>query len=213
MLFRSGLSELTPGPYTMDRLADDLAGVLDAVGAERAVVVGLSIGGLVAQSLAARRPDLVQALVLMDTAPKIGTAEVWNERIAAVAEGGIERLADGTMERWFAPSFREGRPEEVGFWRTMLTRTPPAGWRACAEAVRDADLTDAAARIAVPTLCLGGAHDGSTPPDLVRAMAARIPNAEFELIEDAGHLPNVEKPAAVAARLERFAQEHGLDRR
>ncbi len=205
-----GLSELTQGPFTIPQLAEDLAGVLEELAKGPAVIVGLSIGGMIAQQLYQTRPELVRGLVLMDTAPKIGTDEVWNERIAAVREGGIEALADAVMERWFAPATHRSRADEVARWRTMLTRTPAEGYIACSEAIREADLTAAAAQISVPTLCIVGAHDGSTPPDVVEAMAKLIPGASFEVVADAGHLPAVEQPRAVAQLLERFARNHDL---
>lgn len=205
-----GLSELTPGPYTMTELADDLAAVLDALGLKSTVIVGLSIGGMIALALAARRPDLVRALVLMDTAPRIGTAEMWQERIATVEAEGVGALGEGTMARWFPEAFRRDHGDEVALWRTMLERTPAAGYAACCAAVRDADLEAVAAGLAVPSLCVVGEFDGSTPPDVVRGMAATIPGAEFELIPDAGHLPQVVRPDDVARCLVRFETERGL---
>jgi len=205
-----GLSELTPGPYEMAGLADDLAAILDALALKSAVVVGLSIGGMIALALAAPRPDLVRGLVLMDTAPRIGTAPMWQERIKAVEAGGVGALAEGTMTRWFPEAFRRDRADEVALWRTMLERTPAAGYAACCAAIRDADLEAAAAAVAVPTLCVVGEHDGSTPPDVVRGMASAIPGADFELIPDAGHLPQVVRPDDVARCLARFETERGL---
>jgi 3-oxoadipate enol-lactonase len=205
-----GLSEATPGPYTMTGLADDLAALLDALALKSTVVVGLSIGGMIALALAGRRPELVRGLVLMDTAPKIGTKEMWQERIATVEAEGVGALAEGTMARWFPEAFRRDRPDDVALWRTMLERTPAAGYAACGAAIRDADLEAAAAAVAVPTLCVVGEHDGSTPPDVVRGTAAAIPGAEFELIPDAGHLPQVVRPDDVARCFARFETERGL---
>jgi len=205
-----GLSELTQPPYSMAQLGDDLAAIMAAVGARDAVVVGLSIGGMIALELASRRAELVRALVLMDTAPRIGTAETWQQRIDAVERGGVAALADGVMERWFPEAFRAEHGDDVALWRTMLERTPAAGYAGCAAAVRDADLTPAARGLTMPSLCVVGEYDGSTPPDLVRGMASTIPTAEFELIPDAGHLPHVVRPDDVAGRLARFATTHAL---
>ena len=134
-----GLSELSPGPYSIDQLADDAAALLDHLQLREVIVVGLSIGGLIGQSMAARRPDLVRAMVLMDTAAKIGTQEMWAERIAAVEAGGIESLADAVMQRWFSEGFGRNHPEELLVWRNMLTRTPDAGCADCSAAIADAD--------------------------------------------------------------------------
>jgi 3-oxoadipate enol-lactonase len=196
----------------METLADDLAALLDRLEAKSAVVVGLSIGGLIAQSLAARRPDLVGALILMDTAAKIGDAEMWNERIAtATGPKGIESMADGVMERWFSAAFRRNRPEELSVWRNMLTRCPPEGYAGCCAALRDADLREAAKGLSVPTLGIAGDEDASTPPELVKATADLIPGARFEIVRGAGHLPCIEHPATCASLILSFMEESGLD--
>ncbi len=203
-----GLSDCPPGPWSITELADDLAGILDARGIAGAAIVGLSVGGLIAQALAARRPDLVRALVLSNTAARIGTAESWNDRIAAVETTGIAPIADAVLERWFTAPFRAD-PARLAPWRNMLTRTPAAGYAATCAAIRDADLTDSTRGLTLPTLALAGDADGSTPPDLVRATAALIPGARFEVIANAGHIPGVEQPEATARLLAAFLEETG----
>lgn len=205
-----GLSGLGDGAVTMPRLATDLDKLMDHAGIERALVCGLSIGGLVAQQLARDKPSRVRALVLCDTAAKIGTAEMWQARIDAIGTGGLEGLADAVMERWFAPGFRASRPAELAVWRSMLVRTPAAGYAAACGAIRDADLSADAGRIAVPTLVLCGADDGATPPAVVRALANSIPGAAYREIPAAGHLPCVEQPDALAGHLLAFFEEHGF---
>jgi 3-oxoadipate enol-lactonase len=194
-----GLSTLEPTARTVEAHAADLAGVLDTLDARRALVVGLSIGGLIAQMLAVTRPDCVSGLLLLDTAQRIGTPESWNVRIDAVRAGGMASIADGVMERWFSTAFRRDRGDVVEAWRILFSRMPAEGYVAACEAVRDADLTALARRIAVPTRFAVGAEDVATPPDLVRLAAERVPGARFSLIDEAGHLPPVEQPDAVAA--------------
>lgn len=205
-----GLTDARPGPYSIQELAEDLARLLDARGAKGALVCGLSIGGMIAQFLAVARPDLVRGLALMDTAHKIGTAEMWNERIAAIRSGGIASIADAILTRWFSRAFHRDRPSDLAGWRNMLTRTPVEGYLGCCAAVRDADLTDAARSIAVPTLCMVGDQDGSTPPELVAKLARLVPNSRLVTIEGAGHLPCVERPDAVAATMLGFFAENRL---
>jgi len=199
-----GLSETPAGPYTIDDHVADVAGLFDALGIGRAVVVGLSVGGMIAQGLAAARPALVAGLVLCDTARRIGPPEMWDQRIAAIRAGGIAALAEPILERWFSARFRESRPEELAGWRAMLTRTPVEGYLGTCAAIRDADLTTAARGIAVPTLCLVGSEDGATPPALVRELAGLIPGARCHEIAGAGHLPCVEAPDEVAGLIEGF---------
>lgn len=205
-----GLTGLGGGSYGIPRLAADLDALLGRLGVDAALVCGLSIGGLVAQQLVRDNPSRVRALVLCDTAAKIGTPDMWQARITAIEQGGLEGLADGVMERWFAPSFRMSRRDELAVWRNMLVRTPAEGYaRACA-AIRDADLTADAQRIAVPTLVICGADDGATPPDVVQAFAGSIPGARYREIPQAGHLPCVEQPDALAGHMLTFFKENGL---
>ena len=153
---------------------------------------------MIAQRLAVRAPERLAALVLCDTAPWIGETDTWNERIAAVRRDGLEALGDSVMERWFTEAYRRAEPQPLRIWRNMLTRQSAAGYAASCAAIRDADLTPDTGKIAVPTLVVVGDDDRSTPPDLVRAMAERIPGAQFAVIPGAGHLPCIEQPEALA---------------
>lgn len=202
-----GLSEAPQPPYVMADHVADLEALLDHLGVREAAVVGLSVGGMIAQGLAAARPDLVRALVLCDTAHKIGTQALWNGRIQAVMQEGIAAIADGVMERWFTPAFRSPSNPDYAGYLAMLTRTPAAGYAGTCAALRDADLTRSTQALKMPVLCLVGDQDGSTPPDLVREMAGLIEGARFEIVEHAGHLPCVEQPEKTAALIRTFLQE------
>lgn len=205
-----GLSDAPPGPYSMDDHADDLLALFDALDVPSAAIVGLSVGGMIAQRIAVREPARVNALVLCCTAARIGTAEGWAERIAIVEKHGIEAIADGLLKLWFTPAFRETRASEYAGWRNMLVRTPIAGYAGTCAAIRDADLTGDAGRIAVPTLCIAGNEDGSTPPDLVQRTAALIPGAAFRVIERAGHIPCIERPRELTAAIQAHLKEAEL---
>lgn len=201
-----GLSDTGATPYAIEDHARDLAGLLDHLGVKRAAICGLSVGGLIAQSLFALRPDLVAALILSDTAVKIGTAELWNQRIAAIRAGGIAALSGNILERWFTPGFRRDDNPAFAIYRNMLVRSPVEGYIATCAALRDADLTSAAGKITAPTLCVVGDQDGSTPPALVEATARLIAGARFEIVADAGHLPGVEQPEKFAGLVADFLQ-------
>ncbi len=201
-----GLSERGPDRYDMADYARDLGALLDALGVKRATVVGLSIGGLIAQELYRQRPELFAALVLSDTAAKIGTDELWDARIADIERGGIEAIAEAVLERWFTADFRSRRPDELAGWRAMLTRTPKQGYLAACGALKRADLRPYAGTIRAATLCLVGDEDGSTPVPLVRETAGLISGARFEVISGAGHVPNIERPEAFAALLVQHAE-------
>jgi len=202
-----GLTDCPPAPYTMGQLVRDAEALMQATGFTDAVFVGLSIGGMIAQGLAAKRLDLVRALVLSNTGAKIGTREIWDARVKDVQTGGIESLADAVMQRWFSPSFRES-PQMMG-WRNMLTRTPDAGYAGCSAAISGSDFFATTAALRLPTLGIAGTEDGSTPPDLVRETVDLIPGSRFHLIRGAGHLPCVENPKAYAAALTGFLRDIG----
>lgn len=197
-----GLSDCPAPPYGMGALVRDAEGVMEALGVTGAVVVGCSLGGMMAQGLAVKRPDLVRALVLSNTAVRIGTAEIWQERIAAVQAGGVAALAEATLARWFPPAFHA--TGEIALWRNMLLRTPAAGYAGCAAAIGGTDFYTPLSGLRLPLLAIAGSEDGSTPPDLVRETAALVPDSRFELIRGAGHLPMVDAPAAYAAVLADF---------
>ncbi len=202
-----GLSSCPPGPYDLDMLVSDVERLLDALEVRDCLFVGLSIGGMIAQGLADRRLDQVRAMVISNTAVKIGTPQIWDDRIAAVRAGGIEALADATMERWFSRRFRAN--PEMQVWRNMLTRQPAEGYIGCSAAVRDTDLIEPTSVLTLPTLAIAGSEDGATPPDLVDETAGLIRGSRFHLIRGAGHLPCVEAPEEYARVLAEFMGEIG----
>ncbi|MGF7158726.1 3-oxoadipate enol-lactonase [Rhodoligotrophos appendicifer] len=203
-----GLSDAPGGDYTIEDHANDVIGLLDHLGIEKFSVVGLSVGGFIAQQLALSVPDRIEAVVLCDTAVKIGDAAAWNGRIDAVRAGGIESIAPMILERWFTEPFRA--TEECEGYSHMLVRTPVNGYIGTCAALRDGDFRTEASRIKAPVLCVVGDKDGSTPPDLVRAMADLIPGARFEIIKDAGHLPNIEQPEALIRLMADHLKASGL---
>ncbi len=203
-----GLSEVTAPPYAITDHGDDLAGLMDALGLRDAIIIGISVGGLIAQDMAIRRPDLVRALVLCDTAARIGTTAAWNDRIAEIKQGGIDSIAETVMERWFPQSYRDRNKAELATWRAMLTRSPVDGYIGTCAALGTADLTAATRGIRKPTVCVCGTDDLSTPPHLVQELATLIPNTPFHLIENAGHLPCIDQTEQMAAILLPFIKEH-----
>ena len=203
-----GLSECTPAPYTMGTLVRDVERLMDHLDIRGAIFVGLSIGGMIAQGLAAKRLDLVRAMVLSNTGAKIATREMWAQRITCVETGGIEALADATMQRWFSDAFRQ--TDAFAAWRNMLVRQPAEGYIGCSHAISGTDFMSPTSALRLPTLGIAGSEDGSTPPDLVRETVGLIPGSQFHLIRGAGHLPCVEKPEEYAQVLTEFihAQAH-----
>ncbi|TGD60944.1 3-oxoadipate enol-lactonase [Tabrizicola sp. WMC-M-20] len=203
-----GLSALRGGTTIAEHAADAIA-VIEQVARGPVVFIGLSIGGLIGQVVAHQRPDLLRALVLSNTAAKLGTAGSWQARIDAVNMGGMDSIADAVMERWFAPAFRA--TPELALWRAMLVRTPAQGYVAACAALAGADQRSATAGLRLPTLVIAGAADGASPPDVVRQTANLVAGSAFHEIPGAGHLPPVEAPAAWAACVAPFLKAHSHD--
>ena len=202
-----GLSSCPNSPYSMGALINDTERLLDLLKVHDCVFVGLSIGGMIAQGLAIKRLDLVRAMVLSNTAAKIGNPAMWADRIAAVKAGGIESLADTVMERWFSAEFRT-KPE-MTLWRNMLTRQEDQGYMGCSAAISGTDFYTPTSGLRLPTLGIAGSEDGSTPPDLVRETVDLVPGSSFHLIRKTGHLPCVEKPQEYARVLTDFLRSVG----
>jgi len=202
-----GLSDAPPDPYSMGALIRDVERLVDHAGFRDAVVLGVSLGGLIAQGLAVKRLDLVRAMVLSNTAARIGSPAMWHDRCQQIAATGLEPYADGAMERMFGRNWRD--EPAMPATRARLVSTDPQGWIGCARAIAGADFYATTAALTLPTLVLAGDRDGTTPPDLVRETADLIRGSEFHLIRGAGHLPFLEKPQACAALITDFLRRTG----
>lgn len=187
-----GYSQVTAGDYTIEQLARDALAILKDAGVERAHVCGISLGGLTAMWLGVHAPRRINSLVLANTAARIGTVEMWNERIAFVRQRGMATLADITMPRWFTDGFRAREPQTVEHFRGMVATCPMEGYLGCCAALRDEDLREAVSSIGCPTLCIAGTADPATPPESLQFIHERIAGSKLVAL-DAAHLTNVEQ--------------------
>ena len=201
-----GLSDAPAGDYALDDHLEDLSGLLDQLNIDRAVVIGVSVGGLIAQGFALRAPERVARLVLCCTAPRMGDTAMWAARIETARSQGLEPMADPVMERWFSPDFRQHRPDDLAGWRNLFLRTNPIGYANTCATLRDTDLTLRIGDIPVPALIVAGDADLAAPVDLVRNCSA-IPHSRFEILEGVGHIPSIEQPARLAGLIEAFLKE------
>jgi 3-oxoadipate enol-lactonase len=188
-----GESDAPPGPYSIEDLANDAIGLLDALGIERACICGLSLGGLVALRIATASPDRLERAVFACTAARIGTPELWDERIELVRNGGMGAVTDMLVERYFSKRFRDSRPEAVGQAVRTVESTSPEGYIACCSAVRNTDLRDRVASIRVPSLIVGATEDVATPPSDSEWLHAQIPDSKLIILEGVAHLSSVEQ--------------------
>ncbi len=205
-----GLSDVGEPPYSMQDHVNDLAELMDMHDMRQAIVCGISVGGMIALGLARARPDLVAGLVICGSAHKIGTRQAWDARIATVASSGLARIWPTIEAAWFTQDYRERHAADVRGWRNMVMRCPVGGYIGTCMAIRDADYTDAARDIDVPTRVLAAAQDGSTPPEVVQSLADIVPGAEYHIIENAAHMMCIEQPQEVARHIRAFATTHGL---
>ncbi len=195
-----GESPAPSGPYSFDDLVDDLVALLDAVGARRAHVVGLSLGGMTAMRLAAREPDRVDRLAVLCTSAKTDP-QGFLDRAAAVRSGGTAPIASAVVGRWLTPAFAAEHPGLVARLEAMIAGADDEGYAACCEVVAGMDLRTDLGRIGAPTLVVSGADDLALPPEHQRTIADGIPGAELLSVGPAAHLANLERTLEVTGAL------------
>lgn len=205
-----GQSPATGGAFTMDDLADDAAELIRQHAAGPVHFVGLSMGGMTAQALAARHPGLVRSITIANSACHYDDAAKtgWAARVSTVRAQGLESIADGALQRWFTPEFRadaHGGSARVAALRAVLVGTAPAPYAAACEAVAGIDLEAGNGRITCPALVIAGTRDEATPPAMSEAIARSIAGAKLASL-DAAHLSAVEQPQAFADTVARFLQ-------
>jgi 3-oxoadipate enol-lactonase len=192
-----GLSEVTAGDYSMAGLAQDALALLDALGIHQAHIAGVSLGGRIAQQIAADAPERVLSLLLIGTALDFPDKSTWNTRMEAVAREGTIALADAVMPRWAVdPSL----PSSLGL-RRMLLRTDPTGYNGAAAALRDATPDVVAGRVNAPCTILVGERDVVVPATTTQALHAAIPTAVLGHIAGGGHIPNYEAAEALTGAM------------
>jgi 3-oxoadipate enol-lactonase len=198
-----GRSQVTRGPYSIERLAQDALGLLDVLAIPRVHFCGLSMGGMVGMWLGVNAPERLDRLVLSNTAAKIGTSEMWNARIDAVQRAGMASIAPAVLSRWFSPQLVEQPTPTIAHLRVTFEATSPDGYAACCAAVRDMDQRHSLHRIRVPTLVIAGTDDRVTTPDDGRFTADQIPNARYVELP-ASHLSNIQAGPAFTQALVQF---------
>ncbi len=208
-----GRSDAPDLGYSMATWADDMAGLLDALGEDRAVVCGFSMGGYVALEFARRHPARLAGLILVDTRAAADSEEGRRGRdagIQLVRDRGAGAIAEQMLPKLLAPATAKRRPELVAQVESMIRRTPVAGIAGALAAMRDRpDNRPLLPTLEVPVLVLVGAEDAITPPAEAEAMVAALPGAELRVIPDAGHLTPVEQPEAVTREMAEFLRRAG----
>jgi 3-oxoadipate enol-lactonase len=201
-----GQTDAPKGAYTLDQLADDALGLLKALGIERTHWVGLSMGGMIGQTLALKAPHVFASLSLCDTSSRVPAEAkpLWQDRIRTAESQGMEPLVEPTLARWFTEPFRQSRKDVVGKVATMIRNTPPAGYAGCCHAISALDLTDRIHAIKMPAIAIVGEDDPGTPVAAHKVIHERIAGSRLEIIPKAAHLANMEQPEAFNKALTGF---------
>lgn len=200
-----GHSPVPPAPYAVAELGADVVTLMDHLGLQRASYAGLSIGGMAGIWLGANASERLERLVLMCTSAHAPPASRWLERAASVrAAGTTEVIAETVVKGWFTPEWADDHPDAVAAHQAMIVATDPEGYAGCCEAIAGMDLRGALPHIAVPTLVIGACEDQALPPDHQRLIAATVPGARLELVEDAAHIASAQQPETI----NRLIKEH-----
>ena len=197
-----GASAAPSGAYTLDILADDVVALMKELKIERATYVGLSIGGMIGQTLALRQTKLFDKMVLADTghAQPPEAVKQWDERIRIAQAQGMKALVPSTMERWFTPAFRESpKAQQIA---TLIANTPVAGYVGCAQAIMKLNTTARLKEIKLPVLAIAGEADPSAPG--TKHLGENIPGAKLVMLKQAAHIANVEQPEKFNQALREF---------
>jgi 3-oxoadipate enol-lactonase len=193
-----GGTDVPEGPYTLEMLAEDVQALLHVLGVPKTHFMGISMGGMVGQTLALMAPELLRSLILCDTSSVIpeDAGPVWDDRIRTAETRGMEAHVSATIERWFTPGFQRERPEVIAEVSAMIRATSPRGYIGCAHAIRHLNLTDRLSSIRVPTLIIVGEDDPGTPVSAARAIHEKIGGSELVILKSASHLSNIEQAEA-----------------
>lgn len=202
-----GRSDAPSSPYSVERFGRDALAVLDAYEIGTADVCGLSLGGLVALWLAGSVPERVRRVVLADTAARIGTEQAWRQRAATVRDEGMGAVTDLVLARFFSRAFRDsGAPAVAALDRTLRTAAVD-GYAGSCDALADADLTDLARQVRVPSLVMVGTADEATPPADAQALHGLLARSGLVELAGAGHLANLEQPERFGRVVRDFLSE------
>ena len=199
-----GRSAVPHGPYTIEMLAGDAVGLLDALGLDKIHFCGLSKGGMVGQMLGIQNAGRLLSLVLSSTSAYIGPRKIWDEFIETVRNNGMSAVVDATIDRWFTKKGQARLSSDVEKFRRSILETPIDGFCACCAAIRDMDLRDSISSISNRTLVIVGEHDLGTPVSESELIHERIASSVLTVIPDAAHLVNVEKADVFNDKLIKF---------
>jgi 3-oxoadipate enol-lactonase len=201
-----GKSEAPGGAYTLELLADDAKALFDALGARDVHWLGLSLGGMIGQTLALKYPKALKSLALADTTSRYPAeaAPMWAERIKIAQAQGMAPLVEPTLARWFTESYRKTQPERVKPIADAIQSTPVTGYIGCCHAIPKINVTARLGEIKLPALVIVGEQDPGTPVAMAREIHENLAGSQLVVIPSAAHLANIEQPQAFDRALTAF---------
>jgi 3-oxoadipate enol-lactonase len=204
-----GRSAAPGGEATLHDWAVQVREVLDELGIRQAAIVGLSLGGMVAQAFALAFPERTLALVLAHTSARTEPAvrDLWSRRLAQFETEGLPAQVAPTLERWFTRAFAAASPLTLEWVAAQVRSTTPAGYAAAIRAIQGLDHLERLRTLALPTLVVAGAADSSVPPSMAKTLAEAIPGARLLVLDGAAHLGNVEQPVVFTEGVGAFLLE------
>ena len=199
-----GGSEAPKGPYTLDMLAEDLKQLFESLSIKKTSYVGLSMGGMIGQTLVLKEPGLFERVVLADTghAQTPETLKQWDERIKTAQTRGMQPLVQGTLERWFTEPFRKSKPDVIKQIADLIQGTPVPGYVGCCQAIAKLNTTARLKDIKRPVLAIAGEQDAAAPG--TRYIGENVPGAKLVMIPQAAHIANIEQADAFNRALREF---------
>jgi 3-oxoadipate enol-lactonase len=182
--------------YSFEAMAGDVRGLLQQIGMQSTAVMGISVGGEVAQVFAAKYPELTRSLVLCSTACVTGEERtaLWQRRIEEVEATGITSIASASVSRWFTQGFRTQNAATVELFRTRVAEMDSRVYISMARTIQQMDLRPLIRGLSCPTLVICGDEDANTGPEAAWTLVESIPKSELSVVQGAAHFPNLEAP-------------------
>ena len=197
-----GKSPVLEPPYSIKEMAEDISSTFNF--GSPINIMGVSIGGMIAMSLAINKLIPVNKLILSDTGHKIGDFNLWQERIDLVKSGGLQKIVDMALERWFPKEFRDKSGQLMEACKKLQLKTQPKGYVGACQAIQTEDLTSQLQLIKQETLIITGSEDISTPPKLGKELAGLVQNSSYQELKGIGHVPPLQDPHLTIEILKNF---------
>lgn len=204
-----GQTQASSGPYTLNQLAQDAHGLLQHLGVKRTHWIGLSLGGMIGQTLAIHHPEVLARVIIANSTGQgaANAAQMWADRAALARAQGMAALVLPTLSRWFTDPYREQHPDVMSHIGHMIRHTPVEGYAGCCAAIAQLNTLADLPKLQQPCMVLVGDQDMATPPAMSQQIHQHWPNSQYEVIPNAAHLSSVEQAQAFNDAAIRFLHQ------